>query len=687
MYLLADCGDIIALTPEGLEGGYGFNVFMYDNPSGTSTYNYMGCFKYDSKPKTIPSGVNLIKLTVGLNDIQDMTPYLGTVDSKVNVCRNTLINFFDISNDVKYIKPNLLKYNLIDYSTLTKNRYTHYGTGDIYTDSKVFLTDYIDVSNIESIVYSRRTLLTSESVSGMCFYDENRAYVSGKKDILGSDKRGYLPYKIDVPTGAKYLRIILWSEDILSLRESYVFDSKYYESTGSIDRSVNCMTTVVEERLAIPPSSIIRQWIDTSEVIGSLVPDSPRLLVIPLAGVYSLDVDIGVNSTKRYGFCNSLESGSLVFQYNQITGRLNDVFINEGYKYFIVQLFINSDVEQDINEYLKTSKIIVSCNQDIYSRFKIDNLTKDKFFYSEQLKGLPILNSFSDIYVDTDSFSNCGLYHSLMNQVCTNSNGFITRTTLGQDGHGNNLYKYETNPKTLIYSAKRSEYAPVYPIQGYKRVRPVVILLTSNIHGRERNGNWIVYNLFNKIISENSQMMSFFKHRVKIVAVPYICATGTYSNSDGININRDFPTTYDGTCVSNEASLVKSVIDEYGNDIFLHIDIHTFNAGSGTDGNVAGWIFTDDDMLGQRCVISSEYVLDMYNKKYPEISRFGYDYVGSTNIPTTCTYYTQQVYGSHTATMEGALTVDGSPAGADEHTSAVAYLYDIVTQTICSMID
>ena len=431
-----------------------------------------------------------------------------------------------------------------------------------------------------------------------------------------------------------------------------------------------------DQKIEVCSSNVILKYIDPdTKTISSLDPPSARLLVIPLEQVFSISVSIDVSSTKRIGFSNSTDYNADIYDYQQITGTLDTTVYNNGYKYLLIQLFVNSDAEQDVEDYIAETSITV----------RTSNLKK--FYHSQNLHGLPILDSFSDISITTAAYADCAAFHALVKDLCDSSNGYITQTLLGQDNHENNLYKYVTHPKAWKYSVARQEYAPIIPIEGGKTVDTLTLLITSNIHGRERNGNWVMYNLLQKIMTENTDMIRFFRERVRIVWIPYICATGEYKNADDININRDFPTEKTGTCVSPEATLVKGVIDEYGEEIFMHLDLHTFNANSSYAAAYAGWIFTDSEKLAERSTIAANDVLLRYAEKYPSITRFDYDYIGSINTPTTCTYYTQKVYGAPSATIEGVLTMAGSPSGADSHTSATAYFYDMITQTICAMID
>lgn len=593
-----------------------------------------------------------------------------------------------LENDVTSIKAelsDLIVINQVDRAEIVTGSMVKATTGVINSDASGLAarTGYIDVSGYAKIKYSRRTLLVTSGVYGMAFYDSNKTYISGVRDLFSQEERGYIDNVVDVPATANYVMMTIWAED---LEGAYLYNAEkpQIETIESQLQAIKSAST-----FPVSFSDVLTKYIDTRGYIASLTPDNPRLLVIPVEGIFSLNVKITISSTKRYGFCNSLDALAPIIGYTELTGELDATLENDGYKYLAIQLFINSDTEQSAETYINNTTISVVGNTDAYARRIIKNLnnTENKAYHAENLKSLPILDSFADIIVNTAAYNNCAAYHALMKDLCDDSNGFITRDYLGDDGHGNELFKYVTHPKELKFAVDRGEYAPVYPITGGQTVKPLTILLTANIHGREKSGNWVIYNLFRKMLAPDSEMLRFFRNRVRFVCVPYICASGTYNNADHININRDFPTTYDGTCVSNEATYVKDVIDEYGEDIFLHIDIHTFNAGSAQDNDVAGWIFTDSEKLGERCVITAESVLNRYADKYPDIARLGYDYIGSGNIPTTCTYYTQAVYGAPSATMEAALTMDGSPEGTDPHTSAVAYFYDIITQTLCAMVN
>lgn len=489
---------------------------------------------------------------------------------------------------------------------------------------------------------------------------------------------------------------------VLNTRTDTITD--YYGYIGMINQSqvlttadtnaknaVKQLTNIIEKaEIDLSTLEVKQFWIDTANnIIDESIAVPERLVVVPVEENESVYVDIPLVSTKRIAFCNSVADGSPAYSAQEISGSLVGTFKNSNYKYFVIQLFINSDADKDYTHYLQNAEIATITAIDSVARDEIKNLKENGssgIFVEENLKGLPILDSFNDITIVTSAYNNCSAFHALVkSELCDNSDGYLVQTLLGNDGHGNSLYKYVTNPYELRYNASREFGTPSYPIAGGSVAPIYTVIVTTNIHGIEHGSNWVMFNLLKKLQNPDTDMLRFFKNNVRFVWIPYICASGNYENADGININRDFPTTASGTCSSAEGTLVKSVLDEYGPVANLHIDIHTFDTTGTYARHFATWTFTDSSKLGKRSVKVSKSVVDRYSAKYPNIDVLTRNVVSAINTPTTCTYYTQSVYGVPAGTIEGALQMDGSPSGADAHTSATAYLYDIITQVICAM--
>jgi hypothetical protein len=550
-------------------------------------------------------------------------------------------------------------------------------------------TGFIDISGIERIVYPRLHLVSTTSHGGIAFYDSNEAFISGVRCVNGADSIRAEMDIAQVPNNAKYVRL-----SIVKQGQKYLYD--YAEYVEGLDNKTEFVQSEISQitdksNFNLNDLSVRNSFIDmTNGVIGNSASIPARLVVVPVESAAVLHVKIPHYSTKRIAFCDSFSNESTVYNAQQFVGALDQEFKNYNYKYFVIQLFINSDTDQDYTAYFEDAEIWTITAKDSFARSEIAELKQSvgNLFVVENLKGIPILESFEDIEIVTAAYDNCAAFHQLVKtQLCDDSNGYVVQTLLGTDGHGNNLYKYVTNPKTLKYGANRRFGTPDYPILGGTDVSNFTVILTSNIHGIEHGANWVVYNLLKKMQNADTDMLQFFRDYVRIVWVPYICASGEYENADGININRGFPVTIDGACASAEGNLVKAVIDEYAPGADLHIDIHTFDTSGTYAQNFASWTFTDSEKLGERSVRVAQSVVDRYARKYPNIDIFNREVVSAVNTPTTCTYYTQTVYGIPSGTIEGALSMSGSPEGTDPHTSATAYLYDIITQTICAMAD
>lgn len=122
------------------------------------------------------------------------------------------------------------------------------GAMDNSGTSRAF-TDYVDITGIKRIRYSR-VLTTADSPTwGMAFYDSEKTYISGQASVGGASASGKRDTLLDVPEGAVYARFTCWE----SSRDSfYVVNAN---SLGELDvEAVNDLmkTGGVRERAVYP---------------------------------------------------------------------------------------------------------------------------------------------------------------------------------------------------------------------------------------------------------------------------------------------------------------------------------------------------------------------------------------------------------------------------------------------------
>ena len=94
--------------------------------------------------------------------------------------------------------------------------------------------------------------------------------------------------------------------------------------------------------------------------------------------------------------------------------------------------------------------------------------------------------------------------------------------------------------------------------------KPKIVIITG-IHGFERPSSLGFYYFVKNIFESTDSVYEFIRNNINLVAVPLMCPSGwnnaTYKNSNGRNLNRDFPGTEDGIAWSeNESNLLKDVI-------------------------------------------------------------------------------------------------------------------------------
>jgi len=165
------------------------------------------------------------------------------------------------------------------------------------------------------------------------------------------------------------------------------------------------------------------------------------------------------------------------------------------------------------------------------------------------------------------------------------------------------------------------------------------IIITSGVHGQEKNSNFAVYHFMRKLLEnrENNALNTLLTN-VHLVIVPLICPSGfadvTYHNRSDVNLNRDFPPH--GSVTQPETEYVKAVIDGHS-DADLHLDFHNQTAHN----TIIGYSLTDDDEVARITTNVYKYIGSQWQNKnsdFPQDRTYQWGYTSGANIGTVGRY-------------------------------------------------
>ena len=244
-------------------------------------------------------------------------------------------------------------------------------------------------------------------------------------------------------------------------------------------------------------------------------------------------------------------------------------------------------------------------------------------------------------------------FNDMFNALAESHKDVVAQEKIGEDNFGNSLYSYEIKTKNML---KSPVWNTVPTESTGEALKTPKIIITSGIHGREKNANYAVYYFFKHLLenTENNTLNTILMN-VHFVVMPLICPSGfeavTYENKAGVNLNRDFPPY--GKVTQPESIAVKSVIDSH-QDADYHIDFHNHTAHD----TVIGYSLTDDASMGRITTNAYKLIGRQWQIKQPELPQdrsYQWAYTSGANVGTVGRY-TQSVLGIPSSIIETAVT-------------------------------
>lgn len=305
-----------------------------------------------------------------------------------------------------------------------------------------------------------------------------------------------------------------------------------------------------------------------------------------------------------------------------------------------METMTNEDVAKVSRLYKGVAHSKAEDNFEVISKF---SLVGDLNYYES-----PDLDYFSNPNTMTAQDVN-NMFISLAND----NNDIVSYKKIGEDAYSNNLYAFEIKPHKML---KSPSWNTVPTSSSGETLNIPKIIITSGIHGREKNANYAVY-YFMKHLLENrtNTTLTNLLMNVHFVIIPMINPSGyasvTYENKAGVNLNRDFPPHGDAT--QPETKAVKAVIDQH-RDADYHIDFHNHTAHD----TVIGYSLTDDESMARITTNAYKLIGRQWQIKQPELPQdrtYQWGYTSGANVGTVGRY-TQSELGIPSSIIETAVS-------------------------------
>ena len=163
-------------------------------------------------------------------------------------------DYSELSSDVTDLKSAiepLTPINLTQNQELTSGL-IKWANGEFASSTSSVVTDYIDISNIETILYTRVISTASRTpTSGMAFYDATKSYISGESFVSGGTQYSYALSEKAVPPTAKYARFTWFA----SFGQFELYDLEQYND--SLQKQYESYEETTTEKLNFYDANLI----------------------------------------------------------------------------------------------------------------------------------------------------------------------------------------------------------------------------------------------------------------------------------------------------------------------------------------------------------------------------------------------------------------------------------------------
>lgn len=475
--------------------------------------------------------------------------------------------------------------------------YIIYDSGNISVNDLFKCTDFIDVENIQTILYTRVRTSSSSSKAGMAFYDENLTCISGQRCINSAPVLDYGMAYVDVPETAKYARFT--KSMTLEAQGKYflVYDAEQYDNA-------------VTAKLAKDESDIAALQSDVESLFDSLeyvIKGTGFIRSIANGGYgggsvnsntetfnYTDYIDIRACKTIKYkrpkstnpdvvagmAFYAAQNTSSYIsgianeYDTNNTGYGWNTASVPEGAQYARFSVYIDTETYGNFEilgkQYVSDTAVELAPLIGSPTLYLAETPTDPDFNSAAAASGG---TTYADIYDRYDAL--CTAYPKWLRRdenIGSDSENYpIAHYTLRMYDpivdSGSNYSDWDGtgDPPSNLWTSNTV----------YRRV-----LLSAGVHGAEKAGVLALYYLTKGILTSSAEWARYLRSNAIIEIIPIICPgnfnANRRNNINDVNVNRDYFTK-----TSAEAQAMTTYIDSISADLHCALDFHTAHGKMG----------------------------------------------------------------------------------------------------------
>lgn len=526
----------------------------------------------------------------------------------------------------------------IAYTKENNGKYIRFSTGELTTSTPYCTTNYVNISGLGQITYSRIKTTSDSTTVGMAFYDANKTYISGIRAKYQQEEAGYEEYTADVPANSVYARFTLFIDETtygnFAVSGKSVLKSAFDELAETVaplvgvDGRVGAIEDIVTLKGNFDiPFTILEAGRSIKYSTGETMANSNNS-----ATDYINITVFGSLTYRRIKQTDSGTAGMAFYDANKVYISGNRAYTNASEAGYMDELAVITVPPNAVYARFTTKK-----DTETYGEFsltgssKLHDLLPKESIYRKDV----IFSSMSPEWYKGQGdaynlFTSNATYSDMItawDELADNSKGYITKETIGLSSNNQTMYCYKLIP--LRYRNNT----------GNTLVNnPPTFLIVASQHGFEKSAAYGTYYFARDLVYnfDKNPVLNSIRTKCAVyvipVANPYGFDNKLRKNANGVDLNRNWGPSDDDDPTSAyyggaepfdqpETQAIKSVIDGYPN-LFFMTDYHTngqYKADSWANVNWISYphLATINDEYYNRLYIAGQFHISDLSENLP----------------------------------------------------------------------